>query len=44
MADRLRKMVLPMNLALVKLHLKYSRFWTPQCKRDFDKLQERTGA
>ena len=27
--------MLPMNLALVKLHLEYS-----QCRRDFDKLQE----
>lgn len=44
MAGRLRKVMLPMNLVPVKLHLEYSHFWTPQCRRDFDKLQERTGA
>lgn len=40
MAGRLRKVMLPMNLALVKLCLEYSHFWIPQCRRNFDKLQE----
>lgn len=40
MAGRLRKVMLPMSLALVKLRLGYSQFWTCQCRRDFDKLQD----
>jgi len=28
------------ELALVKLYLEYSYFWTPQCRTDFDQLQE----